>query len=737
MAELRQVLSNETINDHNMVVLSDGIDWSRYEKNPVLLENHDWDSQPIGNVVNIHREGNDWIGTLKFAEGTERGKTAKYLYENGFYRAVSVGGVSREIEDESTGVKYATYFLVYEVSLCSLQSNSDAVSDFKGEKVMLAAEFAPSQTERITTLSAKDHSLINKYKSNMTQEDPKDGTIQKEDMTQEDSSGKRRQWEGPAKEATTLSAAEPVPAAENEAELRTLNAEDTESIAEKIVTKLKSFFGAAGKEAEKQPDPQKAPEPEPKPTTLTSDTEVGTQHKEATSEAGKAQIIDPHKINLKASMETNKTLHQFLATTEGKTKFNAAARLLTVAPTDVCRPEHASKVEAARELAAIVSSDEGFKAFMGNINVRNGEGRYEKLSTIAERTAVKLASGANSSDFVTTSPDLAVVEWLSLFYQQLLPANTWAARCARTSGSDKQGIIWVESAISPKIYYGDRAPLNVADYLYDDDPIGLVTKVFSLQPILWQAANTDILAYDDRSWGQSEAVRFMVNAIHNYALQKIAEGAGASVPMSGVAADGTVKHFAAADAFPVNSKAAGDLLELSPNDLIKAQTKFVNWNYDIKDGDIDCVMDAAYMEQLLSNPYLTSLLTKTAGEMRPMLGKYSAFNFMSRSTTSAYDTATSKVVDPELYCDGKVQANGTIPEYTAPVLAATAYGLAISFIPSQVILAMGNTNVHVVADPNSYGWKFSMDMRFGAGSARKGGKGIVNIVPAKYIAPEP
>lgn len=714
MAELRQVLSNETINDHNMVVLSDGIDWSRYEKNPVLLENHDWDSQPIGNVVNIHREGNDWIGTLKFAEGTERGKTAKYLYENGFYRAVSIGGVSREIEDESTGVKYATYFLVYEVSLCSLQSNSDAVSDFKGEKVMLAAEFAPSQTERITTLSAKDHSLINKYKRNMTQEDPKDGTIQKE--------------------ATTLSAAEPVPAAENEAELRTLNAEDTESIAEKIVTKLKSFFGAAGKEAEKQPEPQKAPAPEPIPTTLTSAAEASVQHKEATSEAGKAQIIDPHKINLKASMETNKTLHQFLATTEGKTKFNAAARLLTVAPTDVCRPEHASKVEAARELAAIVSSDEGFKAFMGNINVRNGEGRYEKLSTIAERTAVKLASGANSSDFVTTSPDLAVVEWLSLFYQQLLPANTWAARCARTSGSDKQGIIWVESAISPKIYYGDRAPLNVADYLYDDDPIGLVTKVFSLQPILWQAANTDILAYDDRSWGQSEAVRFMVNAIHNYALQKIAEDAGASVPMSGVAADGTVKHFAAADAFPVNSAAAGDLLELSPNDLIKAQTKFVNWNYDIKDGDIDCVMDAAYMEQLLSNPYLTSLLTKTAGEMRPMLGKYSAFNFMSRSTTSAYDTATSKVVDPELYCDGKVQANGTIPEYTAPVLTDTAYGLAISFIPSQVILAMGNTNVHVVADPNSYGWKFSMDMRFGAGSARKGGKGIVNIVPATYTA---
>lgn len=718
MTELKQILSNETLNDYNMVVLSDGIDWSRYEKNPVLLENHDWGSQPIGNVVNIHREGNDWIGTLKFAEGTERGKTAKYLYENGFYRAVSIGGASREIEDESMGVRYATYFLVYEVSLCPLQSNPDAVSDFKGEKVMLATEFAPSQTERITTLSAKDHSLIDKYKSNMTQ-DPKDDAGKKVD--------------DPVKEPTTLQTnAQPEPAREPD-QTRTLNAADAEGIADKIMMKLKSLFGTPKQEPKKEPEPAKDPEPAPQPTTLGASTEPEPK-KEPEPDA---RVLDPHKINLKASMETNKTLHQFLATTEGKTKFNAAARLLTVAPTDVCRPEHASKVEAARELAAIVNSDEGFKAFMGNINVRNGEGRYEKLSTIAERTAVKLASGAHSSAFFTTSPDLAVVEWLSLFYQQLLPANTWAARCARTSGSDKQGIIWVESAISPKIYYGDRAPLNVADYLYDDDPIGLVTKVFSLQPILWQAANTDILAYDDRSWGQSEAVRFMVNAIHNYALQKIAEGAGASVPMSGVAADGTVKHFAAANAFPVNSAAAGDLLELSPNDLIKAQTKFVNWNYDIKDGDIDCVMDAAYMEQLLSNPYLTSLLTKTAGEMRPMLGKYSAFNFMSRSTTSAYDTATSRVVDPELYCDGKVRANGTIPTYTAPVLTAAAYGLAISFIPSQVILAMGNTNVHVVADPNSYGWKFSMDMRFGAGSARKGGKGIVNIVPAKYIAPKP
>jgi hypothetical protein len=84
----------------------------------------------------------------------------------------------------------------------------------------------------------------------------------------------------------------------------------------------------------------------------------------------------------------------------------------------------------------------------------------------------------------------------------------------------------------------------------------------------------------------------------------------------------------------------------------------------------------------------------------------------------------------ELYCDGKVNADGTIPSYTPPVLAATAYDIALGFIPGEAIIAQGNTNVHMVQNPNDYSWVMSMDIRSGAGAARKGGLGIGIITPA-------
>ena len=142
------------------------------------------------------------------------------------------------------------------------------------------------------------------------------------------------------------------------------------------------------------------------------------------------------------------------------------------------------------------------------------------------------------------------------------------------------------------------------------------------------------------------------------------------------------------------------------------------------------VMAAAYFEQLQNDPLITSILSKQTGRVGPMTVQYSGFEAMPRSTVAAYDTASSRVVDAELYCDGKVNADGTIPSYTAPVLAATAYDIALGFIPGEAIIAQGNTNVHMVQNPNDYSWVMSMDIRSGAGAARKDGLGIGIIIPA-------
>lgn len=368
-----------------------------------------------------------------------------------------------------------------------------------------------------------------------------------------------------------------------------------------------------------------------------------------------------------------------------------------------------------------MANDPGFMSFMGNVTFQNADGPKEVFS----KTLDKLNIGENSIDFLETSPDLAKITWLSLFYRVLLPENSWADRCMRVSGDSHAGVIWINSAMNPKVYVGSRAPLNAKTSYYEDIPVALAEKVFSMEPIGWQPATTDVLAYNNRATGQSEAMRVVVNKIHNYWLQMFAEAASVKVPMSGP------DTFAVdASTFPINDAATGTLLEFALKNITQMQKGFINQNYTMDYNEAVMVMAAAYFEQLQNDPLITSILSKQTGRVGPMTVQYSGFEAMPRSTVAAYDTASSKVVDAELYCDGKVNADGTIPSYTPPVLTATAYDIALGFIPGEAIIAQGNTNVHMVQNPNDYSWVMSMDIRSGAGAARKGGLGIGIIIPA-------
>ena len=286
------------------------------------------------------------------------------------------------------------------------------------------------------------------------------------------------------------------------------------------------------------------------------------------------------------------------------------------------------------------------------------------------------------------------------------------------------GIIWITSAIKPKVYFGKRAPVNVSPSLYDDDPVGIIMHLFALENIVWQQANTDLLAYDDVALGTSEALRWLSSKAHNYIIQKLSEDASVKHLTTGN------KTYSATNAFPANPKATGTLKEIAPDDFLAMQTAFINQNYVMENFAAEMVMPGIMHQQLQSNAMLTNLLTKNAGSMRPMFGEYAGFAFRPRSITTLYDSASSKIIDPELYLDGKItDETGAIPTYTPPVIPATAYGSALAFIPSEAIIAIGRTNVHMVTDPSNYGWRMSMDMRLGAGAARKGGLGIGVIAP--------
>ncbi|MEG0899024.1 MAG: hypothetical protein RSF40_04855 [Oscillospiraceae bacterium] len=698
--KITQVLSNETMNDHGYVVLSNGIDWKRYKGNNVLLLEHDWNSTPIGNVVNIHREGDDWIGELLFAP-TAKGDECKMLYETGCYRAVSIGGYSQQVEQG--GVTFATNFEVYEISLCALPSNPDAVSSYDGKKAMLPVEFKATKHAEMATLSADKNTEITNYLKTMDSKKPNLDTA--EPANQEPQNVE------PATDSATT---------------------DPEKLEGALKRAFLSIFGSKTqplKEPEKLNtevpiEPQKDPE-QPISVEHESDPAAAAATEKSPEklnvENTEPRIYKPQTTNTQIKMEAPKSVHQFLRTEEGKLKFSAMSRLGALTKEQLDSTEHRNELEFVREFVNLASSDKGFMNIMGNVTADiNGE--RTSLSASLNKAKSILASGINSMNFVQTNPDLALVEWLTLFYRQLLPDDSWADRCSRVSGIGQAGVIWINSSIAPKIYFGKRAPLNLPGTTYDDTPIGIIENLFATGNIVWQQANTDLLAYDDVSTGTSETLRILISKIHNYYLQKIAEAASVKIPMSGAS-------FASAGKFPINMAAAGNLKSLTPYDLTSLETAFINQNYVMETYAAEMVMDAIYQQQLKTDPILGSLLTKNAGTLRPNYGEYSGFQFRPRSITAAFDTSSSAVVDLEKYLDGKIANDGTVGAYVPPVPTATQYGLALGFIPSEVIIALGQTNVHMVSDPSNYGWRMSMDVRTGAGAARKGGLGIGIIRP--------
>ena len=702
-----QILSNEALNSKGFVVLNSSIDWSRYLKNPILLRNKDTGEhfgQPIGRVEDIHLENGRWIGKLVFGS-SELAQAAKGDYEAGILNGVSIFGRARIVE--RNGRKYTTFFEVWEISLVNIPSNPDAVAIRGEDNVGLSAvSFVPDsiEIEQIESLSAYQTDIINQFENKMKNEEekkvPETGTEQAfDDRVSLSAMSKFLELIGLAPRKRLLRA--------DEIDRREAREERASALAAEAVTEALAAATDAALADAKETKAEAA-----KPTAL--------------SAAEDARVFNDKTITKTKTMV--KPFFKYIDDPENLPKIQAIMGLSAssgtadgVAEVSLSAAQDADVRESIQELSASMLCDPYFMATVQNMTFQVNDGRRESVVD----TIQGLASGEKSGQFVQNA-DLAKISWLSLFVRQLFPPNTWADRVRRLSVRDKEGIIWVESAVNPDIYFGDRAPLNAPNYLYDDLPRGLERKVFSMQPIVWQPANSDVLAYNDRATGQLDAMAKMSMCIHNYWLQTIAEAVPAAnhLTMSGA-------EFDSANRFPINSAATGKLLGMTLNDLLAAQGRFIARNLNFRRGNGVAVFAEPYYTSLVQTDKVQSILTQQLSNARPEGFTYSGFDVMARSVIAAYNTETSTVVDAETYFDKPVTfATGAIDTaHVKPVLAATVYDIGLGFIPEEVVVAIGNTNIHMVSDPNNYGWKVSMDISTGAGTLRSSAAGIVLYRP--------
>lgn len=98
---------------------------SYLRNNPVVLGFHDYHNFPIGKAVSGKITDDALILDITFAE-TEKGKEAKYLYDNRFLNSFSVGFIPKTWDNDEEGRRVYTEVELLEVSAVPVPSNAAA-----------------------------------------------------------------------------------------------------------------------------------------------------------------------------------------------------------------------------------------------------------------------------------------------------------------------------------------------------------------------------------------------------------------------------------------------------------------------------------------------------------------------------------------------------------------------------------------------------------------------------------
>jgi len=138
-------LTNDTLNSYGYRVLTDGVDITQYERNPILLYMHNR-GKAIGLIKDIKKENGEITGELAFDEATELSTQCKKQWDFGSLRMVSIGFEVIETSEAAElivpGQRYATVTKarLIEVSLVEIGANNDAIRLHKDGQLITLSE---------------------------------------------------------------------------------------------------------------------------------------------------------------------------------------------------------------------------------------------------------------------------------------------------------------------------------------------------------------------------------------------------------------------------------------------------------------------------------------------------------------------------------------------------------------------------------------------------------------------
>ena len=171
MAKNTFLLSDESVNSYGEIIKTNGIDTTRFEKNPVMFYQHE-QTEIVGRWENIRKKDGALFADAVFDDTSETGKRVKTKVEKGFLRAASIGINILEEQENEKGQTIITKCELIEASIVDLPSNKNAVKQYRinNRKMYLlniAENSNKSLQETLISLlgledTATDEDIINK-----------------------------------------------------------------------------------------------------------------------------------------------------------------------------------------------------------------------------------------------------------------------------------------------------------------------------------------------------------------------------------------------------------------------------------------------------------------------------------------------------------------------------------------------------------------------------------------------
>lgn len=124
------IITTSTPDTDNDVIVPEGIDFTHYVKNPVVLWQHNRDLLPIGKCLpeSITKTANGWSATVQFPdEGIDAFSDKIYWYvKNGYLSATSIGFIPTDTDLGNNGYIF-NKCTIFEFSIVTVPANPEAL----------------------------------------------------------------------------------------------------------------------------------------------------------------------------------------------------------------------------------------------------------------------------------------------------------------------------------------------------------------------------------------------------------------------------------------------------------------------------------------------------------------------------------------------------------------------------------------------------------------------------------